>query len=100
MKSGDLLTGASAGLVGLLVALVMFGFMLVYLINLALPQVWACFGIVCGIFVVLGGLALGAGIAQLQQVRVVPPRTAQTLREDLSITSPSGPTTTSPLTRH
>jgi hypothetical protein len=78
------------GLVGLSIALMMFSFMLVHLIGLALPVEWACFGIVCGIFLVLGGGVLAVGFSYFQKVHMIPPRTVQTISDDINaVTGPS-----------
>jgi protein-S-isoprenylcysteine O-methyltransferase Ste14 len=90
---------AAGGIISLGIALLMFSFMLVMLIRTTGLAEWACFGIVCGIFVVLGAIGLGASIAYFQQVHVVPPRTAQTLREDLRAVTP-GNQAASHLARH
>jgi uncharacterized membrane protein YqjE len=79
-----------AGLVALSIALLMFSFMLVHLIALALPVEWACFGIVCAIFLAIGGGIMGVGYSYFQKVHMIPPRTAQTISDDIqAVTGPS-----------
>jgi len=82
---------AGVGLVVLGVALLLFSFTLVKLIELAVPYEWACYGIVFLLFLVVGGALLGGGLVLFQQVHVVPPRTIETVRDDLrAVTSPAG----------
>jgi hypothetical protein len=78
--------GSMAAGVGLLaVGGLLLCFMLVYLINYSFPSVplWGCFGIVGGLFVLFGVLLVGVGYARASQVNVIPPQTAQTLKENV-----------------
>jgi uncharacterized membrane protein YqjE len=47
-----------------------------------LPR-WACFGIVGLALVSLGGILLVAGRARASQVQVIPPQTAETMKENV-----------------
>jgi len=60
-------------------------FMLVHLINYYAPGVplWGCYGIVGGAFALIGLLLTGLGYAQASRVNVIPPQTAQTLKENV-----------------
>jgi len=59
-------------------------FALAYLLRqfTQLPE-WACFGIVGGCLVILGGLLLAIGRSKAGQVQVIPPQTAETMKENV-----------------
>jgi protein-S-isoprenylcysteine O-methyltransferase Ste14 len=44
---------------------------------------WACFGIVGGCLAILGGLLLAVGRFKAGQVQVIPPQTAETMKENV-----------------
>jgi hypothetical protein len=75
------LGGGVALLGGLLLA-----FFLVYLLNWLtgdhLP-LWACFGIIGGLLAVTGGILLYIGAFKVSEVQLVPPQTAETLKENV-----------------
>ena len=83
-KDAGLALGAGTGLMaagGLLLL-----FMLVHLLEwLARPnlELWACFGIVGGVVLLIGGVALYLGKQKLETVNVVPEQTAEGLKENL-----------------
>jgi hypothetical protein len=81
-KFGIGLLAGGAGLLALAVLPLLF--MLVYLIKeyTTIP-LWGCFGIVGGGFALLGGLLLAAGVAKVRQIHLVPPQTAQTMKENV-----------------
>ena len=72
-----------AGMVLLAVGGVLLCFMLVYLINYFGVPLWGCFGIVGGVLLLAGVVLAGAGYAYAKSVHVVPPQTAQTLKENV-----------------
>jgi len=59
-------------------------FMFVYLIKeyTTIP-LWGCFGIICGGLVLVGGLLVAVGVAKFRSVHLVPPQTAETMRENV-----------------
>jgi hypothetical protein len=81
-KFGVALLGG--GLALLVMAVVSLLFMLDYLLKeyTTIP-LWGCFGIVGGGFLLLGGLLIAAGVAKFRRAHLVPPLTAQTLRENV-----------------
>jgi Putative Actinobacterial Holin-X, holin superfamily III len=97
-----LLTSALAvfGVVG-----VLLGFMLVKLLHQHLlpNHEWACYGLVGGLFALLGGALIFRGLNQLNKVHLSLPQTTETLREDAQMirTTVSGgrPSTPAHLTR-
>jgi hypothetical protein len=74
--------GAGVALLGGL----LLAFFLVYLLNWLtgdhLP-LWACFGIIGGILAVTGGILLYIGAFKVSEVQLVPPQTAETLKENV-----------------
>jgi hypothetical protein len=81
-KTGIAFLGA--GLALMVLAVIPLLFMLVYLLErFAGIPLWGSFGIVGGGFAVLGALLLAAGVAKVRQVHVVPPQTAQTMKENV-----------------
>ncbi len=81
-KIGIACLAAGAGLLAL--AVIPLLFMVVHLIShyTTIP-LWGSFGIVGGGFAVLGAVLIAAGVAKVRQVHVVPPQTAQTMRENV-----------------
>jgi O-antigen/teichoic acid export membrane protein len=59
--------------------------MLVFLLNWAAPAIplWACFGIVGGVFVLAGVGLLALAKKKAESIHVVPERTAETMKENL-----------------
>jgi hypothetical protein len=58
-------------------------FMFVYLINYFGVPLWGCYGIVAGVVLLTGVVLAGTGYARAKSVHVVPPQTAQTLKENV-----------------
>jgi hypothetical protein len=81
-KFGIAFLVSGAGLVALAVMPLLF--MLVYLIKeyTTIP-LWGCFGIVGGGFALVGGLLIAVGVAKFRSVHLVPPQTAETMRENV-----------------
>lgn len=81
-KFGIAFSAAGAGLLAL--AVIPLLFMFVYLIKeyTTIP-LWGCFGIICGGLVLVGGLLVALGVAKFRQVHLVPPQTAETMRENV-----------------
>jgi hypothetical protein len=76
--------GALATGLGLLAAGgVLLCFMIVHLIHFFGVPLWGCFGIVGGVLVLAGGVLAAVGYSQASNVNVVPPQTAQTLKENV-----------------
>jgi hypothetical protein len=65
---------------------VLLSFMFVKLLALVLPE-WAGFLIVGGLIGVVGGILLYTGVSSLTNVSLVPPRTAQTLEQNIEAIS-------------
>jgi hypothetical protein len=74
----------AAGVALLAPAAISLLFMLDYLLKeyTTIPM-WGCFGIVGGAFLLLGGLLIAAGFAKVRHVHLVPPQTAETMRENV-----------------
>jgi protein-S-isoprenylcysteine O-methyltransferase Ste14 len=71
--------GAGIAVVGGLLLI----FMLVHLLAaLTLLPLWSCYGIIGGLLVVVGLLLLASGKRTAEQIEVVPPQTAETLKEN------------------
>jgi hypothetical protein len=79
-----------AGLSFLWIVPVMLAFMFVKLLQLAIPAEWACFAIVAAVFLLVGGGLVAACVYELKQVNVVPPQTAETIRQDFKAISQPG----------
>jgi hypothetical protein len=81
-KYGVAMLAAGVGLMA--PAAISLLFMLDYLLKeyTTIP-LWGCFGIVGGAFLLLGGLLIGAGVAKVRQFHLVPPQTAETMRENV-----------------
>jgi hypothetical protein len=58
-------------------------FMFVHLIHYFGLPLWGCFGIVGGVLLLAGVVLEGTGYARAKSVHVVPPQTAQTLKENV-----------------
>jgi hypothetical protein len=81
-KFGIVFLAAGIGL--LAPAVLSLLFMLDYLLKeyTTIP-LWGCFGIVGAGFLLLGGLLIAAGVAKVRQVHLVPPQTAETMKENV-----------------
>jgi hypothetical protein len=79
-KFGIVFLAAGAGL--LAPAAISLLFMLDYLLKeyTTIP-LWGCFGIVGAVFLLLSGLLIGAGVAKIRHIHLVPPQTAESMRE-------------------
>jgi uncharacterized membrane protein YqjE len=77
--AGAMVFGAGLLAVGCL----LLGFMLVYLINWFNVALWGCFGIVAGVLLLAGLVLAGTGYAWARKVQVIPPQTAETLKENV-----------------
>jgi hypothetical protein len=76
--------GAMVGGVALLaVGGLLLCFMFAYLIHDFGVPLWGCFGIVGGVLLLAGVILAGTGYARARSVHVVPPQTAQTLKENV-----------------
>lgn len=64
---------------------ILFSFTLVYLLLALVPALpeWADFGIVAVAFALVGGILMAAGRSQASEVNVIPPKTAQTMKENV-----------------
>jgi len=69
----------------LLVAAVLLGFMLVYLIKYLAPswEMWVCFALVGGAFAAVGGVFAALGREKLRTKNVLPEESAKALTENL-----------------
>jgi hypothetical protein len=79
-KSAAVLLGGGAGVLAL--GVVLLAVMFAKLVALVLPE-WAGFLIVGGVLAILGGILLASAMAMLNKIHLVPPRTAQSLEEDM-----------------
>jgi uncharacterized membrane protein YqjE len=74
------------------VAIAVFGalllvFMLVYLLHWALSErlpVWSCFGIVGAVLTILGTALFSLGKRRARQVRLLPPQTIATMKDNVA----------------
>jgi|SRR5947209_2695471 len=76
---------AGAAAVGVLSA-VLLSFMLVYLLNWVTNNVlpvWACFGIIGGVYVLVALILFYTGKNKAEQINLVPPQTAETMKENV-----------------
>jgi hypothetical protein len=75
----------ASGMVLLALVGILFAFTLVKLLQqYVLPGYeWACFAIVTALFAIGGALLMYAGLTRFRQVHVVPPQTAESLRQDV-----------------
>ena len=79
-KTAAISVGIGIGSIAMGVILLMF--MLVHLLAaLTVVPLWGCYGIVGSPLVVLGGVLLATGKTKAEEVDVVPPRTAETIKE-------------------
>jgi len=75
----SLALGAGIAVVGGLLLILMLVHLLAALTMLPL---WGCYGIIGGLLVVVGLLLLASGKQTAEQIEVVPPQTAETLKEN------------------
>jgi hypothetical protein len=74
----------SVGLGCALLAAIHLTFFVAYLLNeVAHFPVWAGFLIIGGVLAIVGGVVLAVAVRQLRTISLVPPQTAETLREDV-----------------
>jgi protein-S-isoprenylcysteine O-methyltransferase Ste14 len=74
----------AAGASVLVLATILLCFMLVHLIaHYSDVPLWGCYGIVGGLLAILGLLLLFIGRARAAQVHVIPPQTAETMKESV-----------------
>jgi hypothetical protein len=73
---------AGAGLLTVAGLLLCFG--LVFLLQAIAPglPLWACFAIIGVAFGLIGGILVGVGRAKASEVHVIPPQTAETMKEN------------------
>jgi hypothetical protein len=77
----------SSGLAVLALAGILLGIMVAKLLLLAGLPDWACYAITGVAFAIIGGALCATGMAKLNQISLVPPQTAETLREDVQTIS-------------
>jgi len=85
-KTKSAAAAMAAGAVLCAIAGLMLCFMLVYFLNWLNPDalpLWACYLIVAVVFGFLGGICLAAGRTKANQVHVIPPQTAETMKENV-----------------
>jgi hypothetical protein len=73
----------TAGVVLLGLGVLLLCFMFVYMIHYFDVPLWGCFGIVGGLIFLAGVVVAGTGYAKAHQVHLVPPQTAETLKENV-----------------
>jgi len=82
----SLAAGACVLVFGVMLLCFMLVYLLFWLTNATQPPgfpLWGCFGIVGAALVILGGLLLLTARNKASQIHLVPPQTAQTLRENV-----------------
>jgi uncharacterized protein YacL len=79
-KSAAISMAAGAGLTAL--GGVLFSLMLVQLLALTPLPLWGCYAVVAGVFTAAGVGFMLAGRSTAAEVRMIPPRTAQTMKEN------------------
>jgi len=81
----------SAAVIGVL-GVIHVSLMLVFLLKwVTLPAdqpehglpLWVCFGIIGGLFLIVGAILFVAGKNKAEQIHVVPPQTAETMKENV-----------------
>ena len=80
-KTAAVSMAAGAGLTAL--GGVLFAFMFVYLLALTSIPLWGCFAIVAGAISAVGIGLLLAGRTKATEVSLIPPQTAQTIKENV-----------------
>lgn len=83
IRHASIIIGVGVG-VGLLGG-ILLTFMLVYLLNWAVPQLplWACYAIVGGLMAVVGGIFCFRGISEIKSITPIPKESMQALKENL-----------------
>jgi protein-S-isoprenylcysteine O-methyltransferase Ste14 len=89
------------GLAVLAVGAVLLGVMVAKLLQLTgLPE-WSCYALAGVAFAAIGGIMLANGAGKVNQISLVPPQTADTLRRDVEAVATTVATGTStPMVRH
>ena len=66
-------------------AALLFCFAAAYLLAALAPglPLWACFGLIAVALGLIGGILVAAGRTRATEVHVVPPQTAETMRENV-----------------
>jgi len=91
-KTRDALAVLALGAGSALLGAILLALMLVYLLNhVSLPAeeikpglpLWACYGIVSAVFLVIGAVGIYAGYAKFQSFNPLPDQTAQTVKENV-----------------
>src|SRR5262245_61899496 len=79
--AGTMVAGATV----LMLAGLLFCFALVYLLNVLAPglPLWACYAIVGIALALIGGILVGVGQTKAAEVNVIPPQTAETMKENV-----------------
>jgi hypothetical protein len=80
--AASLASGAAFALLGSALLCFMLVYLLYWLTSEHLP-LWACFGIIGGGLAVIGLILLYAARNKASEIRVVPPRTAETMKENV-----------------
>ncbi len=73
----------AAGVALLAVGGILLCFMIVYLIHYFGLPLWGSFGIVGGVLALAGAVLAAVGYSQAGRVHLIPPQTAQTLKENV-----------------
>lgn len=91
-KTRDALAVLSLGAGAALLGAILLALMLVHLLHhVSLPAeevtrglpMWACYGIVSAVFLVIGAVGVYAGYAKLQSFNPLPDQTAQSVKENV-----------------
>ena len=83
-KTLTMLLSVAAGIAFSMVGGLLLVFMLVHLIN-ALTELplWACYGIVAGIFTAIGVMLMVFGMKGVKQLHIIPARAIETVKENV-----------------
>jgi hypothetical protein len=84
-RTKQALVALVSGLALLTVGAALLCFMLVYGLNAAFPDLplWGCYGIVGGVFTLIGGIAFYSAVRQFQEFNPLPDESAQALKENV-----------------
>jgi hypothetical protein len=81
-KSAAASFGEAAAVAAL--AVILLSFMVVYLLNwLTGLELWGCYGIVGAVYLLVALILFYTGKNKAEQIHVVPPQTAETMRENV-----------------
>jgi hypothetical protein len=82
-KTRQAIISLGLGIAVATLGVILLTFMLVYLLQAftALP-LWACFGSIGGLFLIVGGILLYVGKNKMADIDLVPPATVETLKEN------------------